>query len=109
MTGRVDAATTVIREIERLKPEIRDSLKIIGKTVSVPRQLIAVRKDLDPKIVKALTEVLISMDNEPEGQGVLKRQQNTTKIDAIPPGSLQQLKDINRYVFSSLGKEVDSW
>jgi phosphonate transport system substrate-binding protein len=109
MTGRVDAATTITREVERLKPEIRDSLKIIGKTVSVPRQLIAVRKDLDQKLVKGLTEVLMNMDNEPEGQGVLKRQQNTTKIDAIPLESMQQLKHINRYVFSSLGKEVDSW
>ena len=109
MTGRVDAATTVTREIERLKPEVRDSLRVIGKTASVPRQLIAVRKDLDPKIVKGLTEILIKMDSDPEGQGVLKRQQNTTKIDAIPPGSLDQLNHINRYVFSSLGKEVDSW
>jgi phosphonate transport system substrate-binding protein len=109
MTGRVDAATTVTREIDRLKPEIRDTLKIIGKTMSVPRQLIAVRRDLDPKIVKGLTDILINMDSDPEGQGVLKRQQNTTKIDAIPPGSLDQLKHINRYVFSSLGKEVDSW
>ena len=109
MTGRVDAATTVSREIERLKPEVRDSLKVIGKTVSVPRQLIAVRKDLDPKIVKGLTELLVKMDEDPEGQGVLKRQQNTTKFDVIPQGSLEQLKHINRYVFSSLGKEVDSW
>jgi phosphonate transport system substrate-binding protein len=109
MTGRVDAATTVTREIERLKPEVRDALRIIGKTISVPRQLIAVRKDLDPNIVKAMKDILINMDSDPEGQGVLKRQQNTTKIDEIPPGSLDQLKYINRYVFSSLGKEVDSW
>jgi phosphate/phosphite/phosphonate ABC transporter binding protein len=109
MTGRVDAATTIPREIERLKPEVRDALKVIGKTQSVPRQLIAVRKDLDPKMVNAIKEILISMDSDPEGQGVLKRQQNTTKFDEIPPGSLDQLKHINRYVFSSLGKEVDSW
>lgn len=109
MTGRVDAATTVTREIERLKPEVRDALKIIGRTVTVPRQLIAVRKDLDPKIVKAMKEILTNMDNDPEGQGVLKRQQNTTKIDEIPSGSLDQLNHISRYVFSSLGKEVDSW
>ncbi len=109
ITGRVDAATTTYREIERLKPEVRESLKIIGKTKAVPRQIIAVRKDLDPKIISALKEVLIHMDKDAEGQGVLKRQQNTTKIDEIPPGSLQQLEYIERYVFSSLGKEVDSW
>jgi hypothetical protein len=60
-------------------------------------------------LVKALKEVLINMDKDPEGQGVLKRQQNTTKIDEIPPGSLEELQYIERYVFSSLGKEVDSW
>lgn len=109
ITGRADAATTSYREFERLKPEVQETLKIIGRTRTVPRQLIAVRKDLDSQIVKTLREVLIAMDKDPEGQGVMKRQQNTTKIDEIPPGSLSQLKYIERYVFSSLGKEVDSW
>jgi hypothetical protein len=49
------------------------------------------------------------MDKDPEGQGVLKRQQNTTKIDEIPGESLDQLRSLEKYVFSSLGKEVDSW
>src|SRR3990167_8883564 len=51
ITGRADAATTIHREIERLKPEIRESLQIIGHTLSVPRQLMAVRKNLDPKVI----------------------------------------------------------
>jgi len=109
MTGRVDAATTILREIDRLKPEVRDGLKVIGKTISVPRQLISVRGNLDPKLVKALKKILVTMDSDPEGQGVLKRQQNTNKIDEIPAASIDQFKQINRYVFSSLRKEVDSW
>lgn len=109
MTGRVDAATTIPREIDRLKPEVRDGLKVIGKTISVPRQLISVRGNLDPKLVKALKKILVTMDSDPEGQGVLKRQQNTNKIDEIPAASMDQFKQINRYVFSSLRKEVDSW
>jgi ABC-type phosphate/phosphonate transport system substrate-binding protein len=68
-----------------------------------------VRKDLNPKILKALKEALTSMDQDPEGQAVLKRQQKTTKIDEIPPGSLDQLKHIERFIFSSIGKEMDSW
>jgi phosphonate transport system substrate-binding protein len=109
ITGRVDAATTIAREIDRLKPEIRDSLKVIGKTISVPRQILSVSKNLDPKVVSALKEVLINMDKDAEGQGVLHRQQNTTKFDAIPQGSFDRLKNVERYVFTSLGKEVDSW
>jgi len=107
--GKVDAAATSHREFQVLRPEVRDQLKIIARTRSVPRQIISVRKDLDPKIISALRELLLSMDKDPEGQEVLKKQQNTTKIDGIPPRSLQQLKDIERFVFSSLGKQVDSW
>jgi phosphonate transport system substrate-binding protein len=109
ITGRVDAAASIDREIERLKPEVRETLKIIGRTISVPRQIISVRKDLDPKIVKALKEVLINMDKNPEGQAALKSQQNTTKFDEIPSGSLEHLKYIERYVFSTLRGQVDSW
>jgi phosphonate transport system substrate-binding protein len=109
MTGRVDAATTVPREIDRLKPEVRSALKVIGTTVRVPRQIIAVRKDLDPQMLAALKKILSEMDSTPEGLGVLKRQQNTSKIDEIPPGSLDRLNHVTRYVFSSLGKEVESW
>jgi hypothetical protein len=49
------------------------------------------------------------MDKDPEGQGVMKRQKNTTKFDEIPPGSLEHLGYVERYVFSTLSKEVDSW
>lgn len=109
ITGRADAATTIHREIDRLKPEIRDSLKVIGTTMTAPRQLIAVRKDLDSKMLKELKEVLRNMDKDPEGQAVLKRQQNTAKFDDIPAESFEQLKKMEKYVFSSLGKEVESW
>jgi len=109
VVGKVDAAATSHREFQVLRPEIRDGLKIIARTRSVPRQIISVRKDLDPKIVAALREILINMDKEPEGQAALKGQQRTTKIDEIPSGSLEHLKDVEGFIFSSLGKQVDLW
>jgi phosphonate transport system substrate-binding protein len=109
ITNRVDAAACIDREIERLKPEVRETLKIIGRTISVPRQIVSVRKDLDPTILKALKDVLLSMEKDPEGQGVLKRQQNTTKFDEIPSSSLENFKHIGKYVFSTLRGQVDSW
>ena len=109
ITGRAEAATSIHREFDRLKPEIRESLKILATTMKAPRQLVALRKDIDPRLSKELKEILVNMDKDPEGQGVLKRSLNTTKFDEIPPESLEQLKYIERYVFSSLGKEVDSW
>lgn len=108
ITGRVDAAATSLREFNELRPEIRDLLRIVGKTISVPRQLIGVRKDLDPKLVKALREVLLGMDSDPEGQQVLRRQQKSTKIDEIPVAAMQQLRSIEKFVFS-LPEKVNSW
>jgi len=109
ITGRVDGAVTSSRELQELRPEVRDTLKVIGKTVPVPRLLIAVRRNLDANLLKALKEVLLSMDKDPEGQQVLKRQQRTTKIDEIPPASMEQLRAIEKFVFSSLAEQVDSW
>lgn len=109
VVGKVDAAATSHREFQVLRPEIRDRLKIIARTRSVPRQIISVRKDFDPKIVAALRKILINMDKDPEGQAALRGQQKTTKIDEIPPGSMEHLKDIERFIFSTLGKQVDSW
>jgi phosphonate transport system substrate-binding protein len=109
ITGKADAAATTLREIDRLKPEVRDTLKILAKSQSVPRLIVALRKELEPRIAAALKDVMLNMDMDPEGQGVLKRQQNTTKIDPIPPDSIKHLAKIEKYVFSSLGKEANSW
>lgn len=107
--GRVDAAGTSSREFNELRPDVRENLKIIGKTVSVPRQLIAVRKSLDSKLHRSLKETMLEMDKDPEGQQVLRRQQKTTKIDAIPSASMEQLRAVERFVFSSLADQVGSW
>jgi phosphonate transport system substrate-binding protein len=107
--GKVDAAATSHREFEVLRPEVRNQLKIIGRTKSVPRLLISIRKDLDPKLAKALKETLLDMNKNPEGQEAMRGQQRTTGIDELPPKSLEQLKDIERFIFSSLGKQVESW
>jgi phosphonate transport system substrate-binding protein len=109
ITDRVDAAASIDREMEALKPELRETLKIIGRTINVPRQIVSVRKDLDSNLIKALKKVLLNMNKEPEGQEVLKRQQNTEKFDEIPPGSLIRLRYVERYVFFNLRTEADSW
>lgn len=49
------------------------------------------------------------MDKDPEGQEVLSRQTEHDQIDEIPLGSLEHLRYVERYVFSTLRKEVDSW
>jgi phosphonate transport system substrate-binding protein len=109
VTGKVDAAATSHREFQNLRAEIRDGVKVVAKSIAVPRQIIAVRSDLDPKVVTALKDLLINMEKTPEGQGVLTRQQGTTNIDAIPQSSLERMKEVEKFLFATLGKQVDSW
>jgi phosphonate transport system substrate-binding protein len=110
LSGKVDAAATSLREFQALRPEIQSGLKILATSMSVPRQIISVRKDLDPKVHKVLTEILIDMEKSPEGQAVLKRQQGTTNIDPIPSESLERMKDLEKFIFSDkFRKQVDSW
>jgi phosphonate transport system substrate-binding protein len=109
VTGKVDAAATSNREFQNLRGEIREGFKVIAKSISVPRQIIAVRSDLDAKAVTALKDLLFSMDKTPEGLGVLNRQQGTTNIDPIPQASLDRMKDVEKFLFSSLGKQIESW
>ena len=108
ISGRTDAAATSSREFEQLRPDVRENLKVIGTSITVPRQLVSVRRDLDIKLRDALKQALLTMDNDPEGREVLKRQQKTTKFDEIPASSMQQLKTIEQFVFT-LPERVDSW
>jgi len=109
INGKVDAAATSHREFRELRPEIQNGLRVIAQSKSVPRLIISVRKDLSPDFLAALKEILINMDKDPEGQAVLNKQQKTTKIDEVSRGTLEQIKDVERFVFSSLRRQVDSW
>jgi phosphonate transport system substrate-binding protein len=108
ISGRSAAAATSSREYKELRPEIRDSLSVLGTSISVPRQLLSIRKDLSAKLQNGLKEVLISMDDDEEGRQVLKRQQKTTKFDEIPPSSLEKLRAIEKFVFA-LPERPELW
>jgi phosphonate transport system substrate-binding protein len=62
------------------------ALSILGESESVPRHLVSVRKDLPEPTIKRLKEVLLSMDQNEEGQKILRQTDATTKFDPLPGG-----------------------
>jgi phosphonate transport system substrate-binding protein len=76
-TGRVPAGAISNQEFQQLPAEMRDDLRVIGETRTVPRQLLSVRSDLDPAVIDAVTEVLVdlvgaeespvNLENSPQG------------------------------------------
>lgn len=79
--GVVDSET--FREVTEARPNL---FKIIGRSESVPRQVIAYRRDLDPAVSQALTEQFLNMHLSPTGKAVLKSAR-TTRFDNFPDGS----------------------
>jgi phosphonate transport system substrate-binding protein len=61
-------------------------ISILAETESVPRHLVSVRKDLPDPIVTRLKSILLTMNQDKEGQQILKQTDNTTKFDSLPGG-----------------------
>ncbi len=78
--GVVDSET--FREIAESRP---NTFKIIGRTESVPRQVIGYRSGLDSTISQALTEQLLKMHLSEAGKAVLKSAK-TARFDHLPDG-----------------------
>jgi phosphonate transport system substrate-binding protein len=66
--------------------EDKPLISILAETESVPRHLVSVRKDLPETVVKRLKSVLLAMDQDKEGQQILKQTDNTTRFDSLPGG-----------------------
>lgn len=78
-------------------PVVQKQLRIIFKSIPVPRHLVCYRKGIDTPIVNQLTAILTGMSEDPEGRKILDDMENTTKFDIYPgdnpehKATLQQL------------------
>jgi len=63
---------------------IKSQLKIVDKTIDVPRHLVSYRSELEPDLVYKINSILLNMDKEPEGIKILRNFDNSTKYEEIP-------------------------
>jgi phosphonate transport system substrate-binding protein len=66
------AKNTVFFPIADTNVRIADELDILERSLNVPENGLAVRKDLDDSIKNKLKQALLSMHNDPEGAEILK-------------------------------------
>jgi phosphonate transport system substrate-binding protein len=69
-----------------LDDKSRALFSILGETESLPRHLVSVRRGLPQPIVKRLSDILLNMHQDDEGQKILRQADNTTKFDLLPGG-----------------------
>jgi phosphonate transport system substrate-binding protein len=61
-------------------------LSVLAESGSVPRHLVSVRRNLPEAVIRRLKEILLSMDQDDEGQKILRQTDGTTKFDTLPGG-----------------------
>lgn len=84
-----------------------DELRIILSTEETPRNVVCVRSDLDPELVQKVEEVLLAMDDEEQGQKVLRDFEQTTRFDRFPTGAASDLARVHEllsYINEDVGK-----
>ena len=83
---KVTAGAFSTDDYAALEDKDKPLISILAETESVPRHLVSVRKDLPETVVKRLKSILLAMDQDKEGQQILKQTDNTTRFDALPGG-----------------------
>lgn len=66
------AKNTIYDQLARENPRIEQDLIILAASRTVPQNGLAVRRDLDPELKRALKEALLSMDKDPKGVEALR-------------------------------------
>lgn len=95
LAGVIDNVT-----FARLPQETQNELRIIAETEDVPRQVVLVRPDLDPELISAIENALLTMDETEEGRQALEVFL-TTEFDRFPEGAeeaLTKMEELYRLV-----------
>ncbi len=86
LSGRADIGATDDYNFNVAFPEdVRERLVFLGKTDSVPRQVGVARPGMDPALLGAITQILISAHESEAGRAALEPFQ-TTRFDVFPEG-----------------------
>ena len=79
---------------EALAGDRLNELRVLQTTEAVPRNVVCARRDLDPKVVQAIEDLLLEMHLNDEGRASLEKFEETTRFDRFPGGSDQDLAHI---------------
>jgi phosphonate transport system substrate-binding protein len=86
---------------------IKSQLKIIDRTIDVPRHVVSHRSEMEPALVQKIRDVLLNMDKDPEGIEILRNFENSTKYEGINNKD-QLFGPINNMLLLLEQKEVEA-
>jgi len=81
-----------------------DQLKILHKTMSIPRQIVSYRGDLAESLAGAIKQALLRMDQSADGKKILQEFERTTKFDDLSQQALAPLVQFHKSIAAEVGK-----
>jgi phosphonate transport system substrate-binding protein len=94
--GKAEIGVISNIDLEQQTPKaIKSQLKVVDRTIDVPRYEVSHRSGLNPSLVEKIKNILLDMDKDPEGVKILRNFDNTTKYDEIKDKDEKILSTIN--------------
>jgi len=85
---------------------VKSQLKIVDRTIDVPRHVVSYRSELEPALVQKIKNILLNMDKDPEGIKILRNFENSIKYEEIKNKD-QLFGPINNMLLLLEQKEVE--
>lgn len=104
---KVDAGVMDDAHFKRYAGVKIDELKVVGRSVNVPRHVVAYRKNISLDLVREIENILVEMDQSEMGKKVLYDFQKTSKIDRFPLGvekSLDPVRNMMQFIEGEINK-----
>ena len=93
---RVAAGAMDNESFDSMSGRRKDELKVLERSISVPRHLVAFRSSMDSTLSVEIRNVLIEMHENEEGRKALVAFQHTTKFDTFRVWADEALKPIQK-------------
>lgn len=94
--GHIAAAATDPRGMQWLEEAQPGAFRVIARSITVPRNIVVRRGDMDEALVARMSDILTAMNTSYQGAAALTAFANTTAFDAFPDGVEATFEPINR-------------
>lgn len=92
--GKADIGAMSNLEFDKIPPNIRYGLRVIERTIDLPRHIVSHSPDMEPAMIENVQKIFIDMDKDAKGIEILKNFQNTKKYDPISMDVINNISHI---------------
>jgi len=95
LEGKADVGAMNNMDFEKIPDAIKSQMKIIDRTIDVPRHIVSHRSDMEPATTDKIQQILMDMDKDPQGIEILKNFEETKKYDTM---SIDEMNNTEKMV-----------